>query len=185
VALVGASVLIFGVDVWLAYLGPGIRLQEYVLHSPSLITMGLMPTVFMNARVAGLGADAAYLIQAVAAIAAVAAVIWTFARRRDPLLSYGALLVATLVATPYLMSYDLAVMGWLVLALYKTGRFAPPARALLVALYWLPFIVLAMTNAGVPGSALIPVAVLAVLLVALQQRDKLAPAPRAAAVQAR
>jgi hypothetical protein len=183
-ALLGASILVFGADVWLAYLGPGIRLQEYVLQAPSLITMGLMPTVFMNARVAGLGPESAYALQTVAALVAVAAVIWTFARRSDPLLSYGVLLVATLVATPYLMSYDLVVMGWLVLALYKSGRLPPRQRVLLAALYWLPLVALAMALAGVPGSALIPIAALVMLIVALRERGKAAE-PRAATANER
>lgn len=182
IAFVGASILVFGVDVWLAYLGPGVRLQEYVLQAPSAIIVALMPTVFMNARIAGLGPEIAYVIQAVAALAAVAAVIWTYARRRDPLLSYGALLVATLVATPYLMSYDLVVMGWLVLALCKTGCLLPRTRVLLVGLYWLPFIALAMATLSVPGSALIPIVALVMLLMALKERDKAAQEPRAATV---
>ncbi|HEV1999192.1 MAG TPA: glycosyltransferase family 87 protein [Xanthobacteraceae bacterium] len=185
IALVGASVLVFGADVWLAYLGPGVRLQEYVLQVPSQVVMGLMPTVFMNARVAGFGPEIAYAIQAVAALAAVATVIWTYARRRDPLLSYGVLLVATLVATPYLMSYDLVVMGWLALALSKTGRFPLPQRALLVGLYWLPFMALAMAVSGVPGSALIPAAALVMLILALQERDQAVTEPPAATVNER
>ena len=101
----------------------GCPLQEYVIADPTEATMGLMPTIYMNARLVGLSAPVAYAVQAIVAAAAAAAVTWTFWRRRDPLLSYALLLAAGLAATPYLMSYDLVVIVWAMLALVASGRF--------------------------------------------------------------
>jgi alpha-1,2-mannosyltransferase len=128
-----------------------------------------------NARLAGLSSAGAYAVQAIATLGAVAAVVWTFWRRREPLLSYSLLLVATLIATPYLISYDLVVVGWMVLGLYNATQLLPRERVLFVALYWLPFIALA-TAAGIPGSALIPLAATLMLFQALRNREEAASA---------
>lgn len=162
-SLAALTAAIYGTDIWSIYLGPAARMQEFVLRSPSDIIKGLMPTAFMNARVAGLSAQAAYYVQAVLALIAVTATAWVFARRRDPLLSYCALLIGNALLTPYLMSYDLVMMGWLALMINR-APLALAERKVLLALYWLPVIALAMGMLGLPGSVLILVAAGIVLL---------------------
>ena len=163
-ALAGVTALLFGTEVWEDYLTVGIPLQEYVIADPTRATMGMMPTAYMNARIAGLSADLAYALQAIFAAAAAVAVIVTYRRSGDPLLSFGVLVLATLSATPYLMSYDLVIVAWLLLAIYGTGAVAGPERLLLLAVYFLPFLSIAGELAGLPGSALALPALAIVLL---------------------
>lgn len=162
-AFIALSAAIYGSEIWSIYLGPAAKMQEYVLQAPSDIIKGLMPTAFMNARIAGLEAQASYYVQVVVALFAVASAIWVFIRPRDPRLSYCALLVGNALLTPYLMSYDLVVMGWLVLMVYRIPL-AVGERKILLALYWLPVIALSMAMLGLPGSALILMATGIVLL---------------------
>jgi hypothetical protein len=152
-ALAAATAAIWGTDIWTTYLAEAVPLQEYVIRDPTRTTMGFMPTAYMNARLVGLSADAAYWLQTGVAALAVAAVVWTFRRRRDPLLSYALLVTAGLTATPYLMSYDLVVVVWLMLALAAAGQALP--RPLLLAVHFLPFLAIAGEVFGLPGSALV------------------------------
>jgi hypothetical protein len=77
-----------------------------------------------------------------------------------------ALLVGNALLTPYLMSYDLVLMRWLVLMIYR-APLADAERKVLLALYWLPMIALSMALLGLPGSVLILAAAGVVLLRAL------------------
>jgi hypothetical protein len=154
-ALVVATALFFGPEIWIRYFTQAVPLQEQVIADPTRAVMGMMPTAYMNVRILGLPAGVAYVVQAAVAALAVALVVWTFRRRRDPLLSYSVLIVASLVVTPYLMSYDLVVTAWVVLALALSGAFAARDRPLLLAVYLLPLLAIATELAGLPGSALV------------------------------
>lgn len=153
--LAGLTALLWGPDIWTAYLNVGIPMQEYVIADPTGAVMGMMPTAYMNARLVGLSASVAYAIQGVFAAIAMAAVVWTYWRRRDPLLSFAVLVTAGLAATPYLMSYDLVVVGWLVLALLLSGQMGLRDRPLLLIVIFLPFVAIAAGFAHIPGSALV------------------------------
>jgi hypothetical protein len=155
IALAGATALLFGADVWSAYVLIGIPLQEYVIADPTEPIKGMMPTAYMNARLIGLSANVAYVVQACFAVGSLAAVVWAYWRRRDPLPSYAVLVIAGLAATPYLMSYDLAVVSWIILALIGSGAVSAADRPMLLAVVFLPFLAIAGGLAGVPGSALI------------------------------
>lgn len=89
--------------------------------------------------------------------------------------------VLTFVLTPYLMSYDLLIAGWIALALYKAGPVPLSLRISAAGLYWLPIIALAMAVNGIPGSALIPIAMTIGLLQAMTRvagMDRSALVPR-------
>ncbi len=168
IALFAATALLFGPDIWTTYLRDAIPLQEYVIRDPTRATMGLMPTAYMNARIVGLSAETAYAVQAVFAALALGAVVWTYSRPRDPLLSYAVLITATLSATPYLMSYDFVVLSWVLLALAAAERAAPGDRRILLAVQFVPFLAIAGELAGVPGAALILPGLAAVWLLRLR-----------------
>jgi hypothetical protein len=154
-ALAGATALIWGADVWPVYFSVGVPLQEFVIRDPTAATLGLMPTAYMNARIIGLSPGIAYGVQALFGAAAVGAVLWTFWRRRDPLLSYALLLAAGLIATPYLMSYDLVLTVWAMIAVCGTSAPSSRVRPLLLVVLFLPFIAFAAAAAHIPGSALV------------------------------
>ena len=67
--------------------------------------------------------------------AAVAAVIWTFWRRRDPVLSMALLITATFLVTPYSLNYDMVVLGW-VAALLRQRQGNEPVDHYLIVAVW-------------------------------------------------
>jgi alpha-1,2-mannosyltransferase len=135
----------------------------------------MMPTVFMNARIAHLPLDVAWALQGAASLAAVAAVVWTYWRRRDPVLSVALFVTATFVVTPYAFNYDMVVFGWVIALLRERGG-EPFDDRLAMAVWTLPVTAMLLGLFGIPGSA----AVLAAFAVRLLWRLKIGEAARAA-----
>jgi hypothetical protein len=117
IALLAATTAIFGADLWSAYVELSLPKQRDILEYASGILPPMMPTAFMNVRVAGLPLSWAWAFQAIVSTAAVAAVVWTYWRRRDPVLSTALLVTATFLVTPYIFNYDMVVFGWVLLQL--------------------------------------------------------------------
>jgi len=134
--LIALTALVFGPHIWSDYLrfvGP---VQKGVTETGTgFLTM--MPTGFMQARMMGAGPALARLIHSPFALLALVAVVWTFAKRRDPLLSMAVLVTASFVVTPYAFDYDMVVFGWLIAMLWPRFE-AGWDRALLIAIWTLP-----------------------------------------------
>jgi alpha-1,2-mannosyltransferase len=144
-----------------------------------------MPTVYAAARVLGLDATVARLLQAgvTAAVVIALCAIW---RRRVPLAWRGsALAIALLLATPYAFDYDLVV---LVLPIAWLFRDALRARAslvdetLLVAAWASPALFWVIAMAG--GPPLMPVLLAVLLLMVWRRVFAPVPAPVAHTVEA-
>jgi alpha-1,2-mannosyltransferase len=112
----------------------------------------MMPTVFMNARIAHLPLDIAWGLQIATSIAAVAAVVWTYWRRRDPVLSVALFVTASFLVTPYAFNYDMVVFGWVVALLRERGG-EPLDDRLALAVWTLPVTAMLLGLFGIPGSA--------------------------------
>lgn len=114
-ALAGASLLVLGPAAWVAFLGD-------VPAAGALLESGAkpwerMPTTFAAARLLGLESGAAWAVQGLAALAAAAAVGWTWRRHGDTGPRLAMLAAAIPLATPFLFDYDLVVwlfpLAWL------------------------------------------------------------------------
>ncbi|MCG6858808.1 MAG: DUF2029 domain-containing protein [Salaquimonas sp.] len=117
IAFFGLSVAIHGWEIWRVYLTESIAVQSTTLTQSNFVVMGLMPTVFVDMIMIGAGKQAAMAAQIVVALGAVA-LLWRVTRlTTDPFLQFAALLSASFVFTPYLMSYDTLVLGWVLLGL--------------------------------------------------------------------
>ena len=108
-ALTAASL---GPEVWPAFLYLSVPKQQAVLAYGSGIFPAMMPTAFMNARIAGLPLDWAWAMQGIVSSAAVGAVVWTFWQQRDPALSTALFVTASFLVTPYAFNYDMVIFGW-------------------------------------------------------------------------
>ena len=117
VALLGTATAMFGSDIWVSYVEHSLPKQREILEYASGILPPMMPTAFMNVRVAGLPLSFAWGLQTMVSIAAIGAVVWTYWRRRDPVLSTALLVTATFLVTPYIFNYDMVVFGWVLLQL--------------------------------------------------------------------
>jgi alpha-1,2-mannosyltransferase len=118
-----------------------------------------VPTAFMNVRIAGLPLAAAIIAQALLSAAAIAGVVWTFWRRRDPVLSNALFITAIFAATPYAFNYDMVVFGFVAITLISRTDNEPLDYWLLLAVWTVPFLTVPMGMAGVPASCL-PIAAL-------------------------
>lgn len=154
VVLLASATAIFGTDIWSAYLDLSLPKQREILEYASGILPAMMPTAFMNARVAGLPLGWAWALQAAVSVAAVAAVVWTYWRRRDPVLSTALLVTATFLVTPYIFNYDMVVFGWVLMQLraHEGTRLADDRLAMVV--WTLPLTTTMLGLAQIPISFL-------------------------------
>jgi alpha-1,2-mannosyltransferase len=113
-----------------------------------------MPTAFMNARVAGASLQLAAWLQAMISFTAIAAVIWTFWRRRNRDLSNALLVTATFLVTPYAFNYDMVVFGWVIVRLMDRSDNTAWDWAVMLAVWATPFLTVPLGIAGLPLSFL-------------------------------
>ncbi|SDR55045.1 Protein of unknown function [Paraburkholderia tuberum] len=106
-----SSIAILGIEAWSSFFSYLPVFRQAVLLDGRDHWFG-MPTLFAAARLAGAPVAVAYAVQALAAIPAVLAVayLWLVSARYE--LRAAALLVASLLVQPYLMTYDLAWLGF-------------------------------------------------------------------------
>ena len=157
-ALMVATGLLFGFDIWPEYFRQVMPLQSQILTAGQGIFTIMMPTVFMNARIAHLSLDIAWALQIATSIAAVAAVVSTYWRRRDPVLSAALLVTASFLVTPYAFNYDMVVFSWVIALLREKGGARLDDR-LALAVWTLPVTAMVIGLFAIPGSALVLVAV--------------------------
>jgi len=173
--LFAASCVVFGPDVWTAYVNDAMPVQSKVFLRDFENFMTHMPTAFMNARVAGFSLRSAASLQALISLAAIAALIWTFWRRRDVDLSNALLVTATFLVTPYAFNYDMVVFGWVIIRLMDRSDNQPLDWVLMLAIWALPFATVPLGIAGLPLSFL---PLLAFGLRLLQRMQNLEKTPR-------
>lgn len=177
-ALVGLSVLLFGIESWTAYLTAAAGSSK--VYESGRIDLAGMITLFGAARLIGIPPSAAWALQAVAAIvmAGVVGLVW---RRSDQQPARSAiLLVATLLAVPLSLVYDqlllLVAMAWLFREARETG-FLPWEKVILVAIWPLALMTwIVGTSWHIP---LAPITHLAVLSLGLRRVLAGATAPAA------
>jgi hypothetical protein len=142
VALIGASVLLFGAAAWAGYLHMVLHLHDTV-EGQDIHFFGHVDG-YGVARLAGFSEVAADGFQIVLGVAAVAAVGVLWWRRGTPAeVRYAALAAGVLMVTPFALFYDLlmcAVSGaWLVRA-GRAGRFLRGEKFILVLAFALDFL---------------------------------------------
>jgi len=157
-ALAAVTTLVFGPRVWTAYLDVAMPAQTHAITHGTGIFVSMMPTPFMNFRAAGLPLHLAWSVQAVVSCAALAAVVWTFRTRRDPVLSMALLVTAAFLVTPYAFNYDMVLFGWVLAKLADRSDNTPLDYGLMFAVWTLPVTTIAAGLAGIPGSALVLIA---------------------------
>jgi hypothetical protein len=159
-AMAATTAWLYGWSVWTEYFRVAMPFQERVLVEGTGIMLSMMPTPFINGRVAHWPIDYARAAQALISTVAIAAVCWTFARRRDPARSMAVLVTASFLVTPYVFCYDMIVFGWVIAILLARKDSTAFDHGLAVAVWMLPVITLLLGLLGTPGSCLVLVAFL-------------------------
>ena len=128
IALVGASLVLFGRAPWLAYADNLAVLKHFILEDGTGVWHRMM-SVFVMMRHFGFSVDASYIAQAVSAVIAAVVVARSW-WRDDPMeIRYGLLVLGTCLVTPYLQDYDLVVGAFVVVWLLALQRQSVISRA--------------------------------------------------------
>lgn len=149
--LAGVTAAVFGAHIWPDYFHMVVPVQRGVLdYGGGFLTM--MPTGFMHGRMMGLPLALCWKIQVPFTLFGIGAVIWTYLKRRDPVLSAAVLLTASVIASPYSFNYDMVAFGWLTAMLWPrfTGFWD---RVLLVAVWTAPLTLVAAGEVHLPLGA--------------------------------
>ncbi len=154
-ALAALTVLIFGPQIWIDYVKVAMPMQQSVLAHGSGIFPAMMPTAFMNARIAHLPLEWCWAVQGVMSALAIAALVWTFWKPRDRTLSVALFVTASFLATPYAFNYDMVVFGWIVLLLRDHEGSTIYDHRLALAVWTLPVTAILLGLAGIPLSSLV------------------------------
>jgi hypothetical protein len=145
-ALAGASWVAFGTETWRAFFASS-GLARAALEQGE---MGFhkLQSVYGGLRLAGFGVASAYAIQAILALLMAGGLIWVARRSQSAVAPAVALPAATVLASPFLLTYDLAMLGfpmaWLAAEGLASG-FGPWEKSVLALCYLIPL--LAHTNA--------------------------------------
>jgi hypothetical protein len=166
------TVLAFGWHVWTDYFASAVPTQNAFWSRATGFFMPMMPTVFMNARLAGFPVNVGYALQAIVSVAAIGAVIWAFWRRRAAVLSNALLVTATLAVLPFAFNYDLVVFGWVLMKLIDRPDNTALDYSLMLGVWTLPVTAALLGFAGLPVSSLMLVAFGARLVWKLQRQTR-------------
>ncbi len=173
--LVAATAVLFGPDMWLAFWHKVVPQQQWLTAHGAGLLMVMVASVFYGARLMHLPEGVGWAMQGLVAALAVAALVWTFWRRRDRTLALSLLITATFLATPYILNYDMVVLGFVVALLRERTDNTMADHWLLLAVWTLP---VAMMLAG---AAFIPLAPMVLMAFACRLTWRLAHAAANAA----
>ena len=157
VVLFAATSLVFGFKVWTAYIQDAMPTQRQVVLGDVDNYMVHMPTAFMNARIAWLPVAVCFAIQAVFSVLTLAAVVWTFWRKRDPVLSNALFITAIFTVSPYAFNYDMVLFSWVIIKLMDRNDNDAWDYGLMLAVWAIPFMTVAMGITGVMPFSFLPI----------------------------
>lgn len=167
-ALTLAATAVLGPSSWEGFVARLSATQRYVDANPVLL--GLHASVGSSLRALGLSFGFARLGQLLATLAAGLAVVVASRRHAGrPDLTGAAATAGGLVMAPYLVEYDLALLGpvvaWMAMDGASRGSLTGPLRGLLVLLWLVPFAGRHVASVlGASPAALLALVVLAVLV---------------------
>jgi alpha-1,2-mannosyltransferase len=151
IALAGATYLAFGPELWWAFAASTETSRKLLLEQGD-VGFEKLQSVFAAVRMLGGGISLAYVVQGIASVLAVGSVAWIWRSPRDRDLKAALLMVATLLASPHVLDYDLMIlapaMAFLVAASFAVG-FRGFEISLLAAAWIVPL--LSRVVAGLTG----------------------------------
>jgi alpha-1,2-mannosyltransferase len=147
---------IFGLEPWRAFIEWMPFTRVYVLENGGP-GWEKIQSVFSWVRMWGGSVPLAYAIHGATALALTGALVWMWRRRIDFAMQAAALCIVTILATPYVLDYDLMTLGIAIAYLAALGQargFLPYEKTALAAAWLVPFVARSVTQA-----TLIPLAV--------------------------
>jgi hypothetical protein len=146
------SYAVFGAEVWDAFVA-SVTLTRTVVLEQGAMGWEKMQSAFAAMRMLGAGIETAYAVQASVSLCVAVAVIWVWRRPVGMPLKGAALVTGTLLATPYVMDYDLTLLAlpiaWLAVEALRT-QFLNWERIALFAACLLPIVSRGIGSLGLP-----------------------------------
>jgi arabinofuranan 3-O-arabinosyltransferase len=127
-ALALASVLAFGMDSWLGFFGNVVPYQNLVMRELTGVFVSLLTSLFGYGRLIGLPADAALVLHLCLAAPVFLIALYAFFKAGDPKIRSVVLITATLLVTPYALSYDFGAAAAAAALLLTSSATAGAAR---------------------------------------------------------
>jgi alpha-1,2-mannosyltransferase len=160
--LVAAATLTFGTPVWDAFLESSHFTRTVVLESGET-GWHKIQSVFAWVRMWGGPVSFAYAAQSIVTVVLAAALIWLWRQRIDFTLQAAGLIVASILATPYSLDYDMTALAPAIafLAVHGLRRgFAPYEKSALAALWIAPLVARTVAK-----QTLVPLGTLATIII--------------------
>ena len=155
----GLSYLAFGTETWLAFGESTGITRDFVLEAGGTGWQKIQ-SAFAMARSWGAEPGLAYAVQGLCAIFAAGALVWLWRSQAAFALKAAALAAATLLATPYVLDYDMMVLA-VALAFFTAHGlergFLPYEKTILAGVWFAPLIA-----RSVAGATLIPLGLIAI-----------------------
>jgi alpha-1,2-mannosyltransferase len=168
-ALVAVTSLAFGADLWLAFAASTETSRKLLLEGGD-VGFEKLQSVFAAARMWGGGIPLAYAVQGVASAAAVCGTAWVWRSSGDRDLKGALLIIATLLASPHVLDYDLMMLAPAIAFTVSAGiagGFRDYEISVLAAAWIVPL--LSRSIAGVTGIPLGLLVLLALYVVTLRR----------------
>lgn len=156
--LVAATAMLFDFDIWIAFLQKVVPQQAWLTNHGDGPLFAMVASVLFGARFVGLPLAVGWAAQLVVSALALAALAWTYWKRRDPTRSFALFVTAIFLFTPYILNYDMVVLSFVVALLLARVDNAAGDRWLLFAVWSLP---IAMMFAAVGDIPLAPIVLIA------------------------
>jgi len=195
-ALAGAATLAFGPEIWHAF-AASTETSRTLLLEQGNVGFEKLQSVFAAVRMWGGGISLAYVVQAAASVIALFGVAWAWHSTSHPTshptwracsnrdLKAALLIVATLLASPHVLDYDLTTLApaiAFIVASRWRGGFRNYDVSVLAAAWFAPLLARAIAGAtGVP-LGLIAVAMLYILTMRHAMRDRSMPSLEASGI---
>jgi alpha-1,2-mannosyltransferase len=158
--LVCATSLIFGADIWLSFAASTETSRKLLLEQGD-VGLEKLQSAFAAVRMWGGGVPVAYVVQGVVSAATVCGTAWIWRSSSDRELKSALLAIATLLASPHVLDYDLMILA-LVIAFTVSAGFAGGFRDYEISLLAAAWIV-PLASRGIAGATGIPLGLLVLL----------------------
>jgi hypothetical protein len=139
VSLLALSYVIFGWDVWSAFLANSEESRDTL--EQGLVGFAKMESAFAVARWLGAGVRAAYALQGLAVIVSAGLLILARIRRVPAAMERSLIVLACLLMTPFVLFYDMVIiilpLAWM-LRYWLDHGFPPWSKPLLLLVFFLP-----------------------------------------------
>lgn len=183
-ALVVATAMLFGWSVWIEFLQKVVPQQAWLTEHGGDLLFALVGSVYFGARLIHLPAGIDWAVQGAACAFAFAGVAWTYWRRRDPALSFAFFVTAIFLFTPYILNYDMVILGFVVALLRGRDDNTKADHWLLIAVWTLPITMMIAAVIKIPLAPIVLIAFGARLLWRLAPDRRVAASPPGEAARA-